>query len=78
MLPCPVLCCPCNVLLPCATPVLLLHYCCACCCSYDVMNDFMSAGIHRLWKDEFVRMVGPIVSGDGEWPVDRVLLPLRL
>eukprot|EP01027_Heterolobosea_sp_BB2_P005545 GEZU01008465.1.p1 GENE.GEZU01008465.1~~GEZU01008465.1.p1 ORF type:complete len:240 (-),score=85.82 GEZU01008465.1:154-873(-) len=23
------------------------------------MNDFMSAGIHRLWKDEFVRMLAP-------------------
>ena len=22
--------------------------------SYDVMNDFMSAGMHRLWKDHFV------------------------
>jgi ubiE/COQ5 methyltransferase family len=25
---------------------------------YDVMNDLMSAGVHRLWKDEFVRMLG--------------------
>ncbi|RYY74686.1 hypothetical protein EON63_19490, partial [archaeon] len=25
---------------------------------YDVMNDFMSMGVHRLWKDEFVRMMG--------------------
>lgn len=25
---------------------------------YDVMNDFMSMGIHRLWKDEFVSMMG--------------------
>ena len=24
--------------------------------SYDVMNDLMSAGIHRCWKDEFVAM----------------------
>ena len=23
--------------------------------SYDVMNDFMSVGIHRLWKDHFVQ-----------------------
>jgi len=22
--------------------------------SYDLMNDFMSAGLHRLWKDRFV------------------------
>jgi len=24
--------------------------------SYDVMNDVMSAGVHRYWKDEFCRM----------------------
>jgi len=28
--------------------------------SYDLMNDLMSSGIHRLWKDEFVRMIGPV------------------
>ncbi|KAI8853179.1 ubiE/COQ5 methyltransferase family-domain-containing protein [Chytridium lagenaria] len=26
---------------------------------YDVMNDFMSAGVHRLWKDHFVRKLSP-------------------
>lgn len=26
---------------------------------YDVMNDFMSAGVHRLWKRTFVRRVAP-------------------
>ncbi len=26
---------------------------------YDLMNDLMSAGLHRSWKDEFVRMVKP-------------------
>jgi 2-methoxy-6-polyprenyl-1,4-benzoquinol methylase len=26
--------------------------------SYDVMNDLMSAGVHRLWKDYFVSKVG--------------------
>jgi len=26
---------------------------------YDIMNDLMSGGLHRGWKDEFVRMVGP-------------------
>jgi demethylmenaquinone methyltransferase/2-methoxy-6-polyprenyl-1,4-benzoquinol methylase len=26
---------------------------------YDVMNDFMSAGMHRLWKAQFVRRVKP-------------------
>ena len=27
--------------------------------TYDVMNDAMSAGMHRLWKDTFVRRVKP-------------------
>lgn len=26
---------------------------------YDLMNDFMSGGIHRLWKRSFVRRVAP-------------------
>lgn len=26
---------------------------------YDIMNDFMSAGLHRPWKDMFVRRVKP-------------------
>ena len=26
---------------------------------YDVMNDLMSGGMHRLWKDRFVRAVKP-------------------
>ncbi len=26
---------------------------------YDLMNDLMSGGAHRLWKDEFVRRVRP-------------------
>jgi demethylmenaquinone methyltransferase/2-methoxy-6-polyprenyl-1,4-benzoquinol methylase len=26
---------------------------------YDVMNDVMSGGLHRLWKDRFVRRVRP-------------------
>lgn len=25
---------------------------------YDLMNDLMSAGLHRLWKSEFVTMIG--------------------
>lgn len=25
---------------------------------YDVMNDLMSLGIHRFWKDDFVHMMG--------------------
>lgn len=26
---------------------------------YDLMNDLMSGGMHRLWKDEFVRRLRP-------------------
>lgn len=26
---------------------------------YDIMNDAMSGGLHRIWKDKFVRMVSP-------------------
>ncbi|RUP47042.1 ubiquinone/menaquinone biosynthesis methyltransferase ubiE [Jimgerdemannia flammicorona] len=26
---------------------------------YDVMNDFMSGGVHRLWKDHFIRSMAP-------------------
>lgn len=28
--------------------------------SYDKMNDIMSMGIHRLWKDIFMRRLGPV------------------
>jgi len=31
--------------------------------SYDVMNDAMSAGVHRVWKDYFVRKLLPIRPG---------------
>ena len=27
--------------------------------NYDLMNDAMSGGLHRLWKDQFVRRVKP-------------------
>lgn len=27
--------------------------------NYDLMNDLMSAGLHRLWKDRLVRMMRP-------------------
>lgn len=27
--------------------------------SYDIMNDVMSGGLHRLWKDHFVRIARP-------------------
>lgn len=29
---------------------------------YDVMNDLMSGGIHRLWKNELIRMIRPKAS----------------
>ncbi|KAL3488840.1 UbiE/COQ5 methyltransferase [Aspergillus germanicus] len=37
--------------------------------SYDTMNDLMSLGIHRLWKDHFVRSLNPgsaLPSRDGD------------
>lgn len=27
--------------------------------SYDIMNDLMSAGLHRLWKDHLIRKIRP-------------------
>ncbi|MCB9983234.1 MAG: bifunctional demethylmenaquinone methyltransferase/2-methoxy-6-polyprenyl-1,4-benzoquinol methylase UbiE [Rhodospirillales bacterium] len=27
--------------------------------NYDIMNDLMSGGLHRLWKDTFVRRIRP-------------------
>lgn len=30
---------------------------------YDLMNDAMSAGVHRLWKDYFVRKMTPFSPG---------------
>ena len=35
--------------------------------SYDLMNDAMSGGMHRLWKDRFIRRVKP---RDGEQILD--------
>ena len=26
---------------------------------YDLMNDLMSGGVHRLWKDRLIRMIRP-------------------
>ena len=31
---------------------------------YDIMNDAMSGGMHRLWKDRFVRRVKPQADED--------------
>ena len=28
--------------------------------SYDVMNDAMSLGVHRIWKNDFVSSIGPL------------------
>ncbi len=28
--------------------------------TYDLMNDAMSLGVHRCWKDQFVNMMGPL------------------
>jgi 2-methoxy-6-polyprenyl-1,4-benzoquinol methylase len=28
--------------------------------SYDLMNDAMSLGVHRCWKDAFIGMIGPM------------------
>lgn len=30
---------------------------------YDLMNDLMSGGLHRLWKDDLVTTLGPPKSG---------------
>lgn len=27
---------------------------------YDVMNDAMSLGVHRMWKNYFIDQIGPI------------------
>ncbi|GAB7338094.1 hypothetical protein MBLNU457_4457t1 [Dothideomycetes sp. NU457] len=41
--------------------------------SYDVMNDLMSLGIHRLWKDHFVRSLNPgsstSISPNANWSI---------
>ena len=31
---------------------------------YDVMNDLMSGGMHRLWKDRFIARVKPRAGED--------------
>lgn len=36
---------------------------------YDIMNDIMSGGIHRLWKDRFIRIIRPRGTIDDR-PVD--------
>ncbi len=34
---------------------------------YDIMNDLMSAGMHRLWKDAMVSAVAPPKNDNREW-----------
>jgi demethylmenaquinone methyltransferase / 2-methoxy-6-polyprenyl-1,4-benzoquinol methylase len=34
---------------------------------YDLMNDLMSAGVHRLWKSEMISTIAP---RKGEWCLD--------
>ena len=29
---------------------------------YDLMNDFLSLGIHRMWKKDFVMMMSPSLN----------------
>lgn len=41
--------------------------------NYDVMNDLMSAGMHRLWKDEFVEMLGISTGWSAGSPPPKVL-----
>lgn len=32
--------------------------------SYDVMNDLMSVGLHRCWKNSFVEELGSLKNAD--------------
>lgn len=34
---------------------------------YDIMNDVMSGGMHRIWKDAFVTAVNPPKTGRMHW-----------
>lgn len=36
---------------------------------YDLMNDLMSAGMHRIWKDAAVSWLAPPKRGKKEWRV---------
>ena len=46
--------------------------------SYDVMNDVMSLGVHRVWKNTFVSSIGPLkrrkVLNDKQEVIDSVPL----
>ena len=31
---------------------------------YDLMNDIMSLGVHRIWKEKFIDWMGPLKNKD--------------
>ena len=37
---------------------------------YDLMNDLMSGGMHRLWKDAFINWLAPPREGEGYLHLD--------
>ncbi|KAJ1450281.1 UbiE/COQ5 methyltransferase [Pelagophyceae sp. CCMP2097] len=41
--------------------------------NYDVMNDFMSGGMHRLWKDDYVKRLGLAACARAAGAAPRVL-----
>ena len=40
---------------------------------YDLMNDFMSLGVHRYWKKELIRQINPSSNSPSLLPT-----PLKL
>ena len=52
--------------------------------TYDLMNDVMSVGVHRLWKDYFVRRLAPspgtklvdVAGGTGMCPLIYIYVAL--
>ena len=43
---------------------------------YDLMNDLMSGGLHRLWKDRFVARVKPRPEKrSSTWPAGPEMSP---
>ena len=39
--------------------LLFSYWSCSVADTYDLMNDAMSLGIHRIWKDEFIKTLAP-------------------
>ena len=39
---------------------------------YDLMNDLMSGGLHRLWKDDFVTLLNLVDEPLSTLPLSRV------